>query len=139
MAAAAAALVLVGCSSDPPEYRPPAGELAAGTAEVTVNGRDAGVIESVTCDTTGPLSTITTDENGSSLTAMVSNETDLSTQFVRIRDLGGFTGSYNVGIQGEADVTMTGLTYDISGTAYGYDTDAPSFRAPATFAIKVSC
>ena len=34
---------------------------------------------------------------------------------------------------------MTGRTYDISGTADGFHTDNPSFRANGTFAIKVSC
>ena len=30
-------------------------------------------------------------------------------------------------------------TYDITGTADGFVTDNPSFRADGTFAIKVSC
>jgi ipoprotein LpqH len=34
---------------------------------------------------------------------------------------------------------MTGRTYDISGTADGFDTDRPSFRASGSFAVKVSC
>ena len=40
---------------------------------------------------------------------------------------------------GTAKVTMTGATYDISGTADGFKTDNPSFRTGGTFAIKVSC
>ena len=132
--------MLAGCSSDPPRYRPPEGELVAGTAQITVNGRDVGVTDDVTCSTTGPLSTITADDDGSGVTAMVSDEDALSAEFVRITDLGGFTGSYNKGLDDEtATVTMTGRTYDISGTADGFDTDAPSFRASGTFAIRVSC
>ena len=34
---------------------------------------------------------------------------------------------------------MTGRTYDISGTADGFETDNPSFRKPGTFSLKVSC
>jgi ipoprotein LpqH len=34
---------------------------------------------------------------------------------------------------------MTGRTYEITGTADGFNTDNPGFRASGTFAIKVSC
>lgn len=34
---------------------------------------------------------------------------------------------------------MTGGTYLITGTADGFKTDNPSFRAKGTFAIKVAC
>ncbi|MEO3760005.1 lipoprotein LpqH [Mycobacterium sp. B14F4] len=140
VAAAATALMLAGCSSDPPDYSPPAGELVAGTAEVTVNGNDVGVIRAVDCTTTGPLSTITIGEDNSGVTAMVSNQDALTAEFVRINDLGGFTGSYANGLADRAaEVTMTGRTYDITGTADGFKTDSPSFRVPGTFAVRVSC
>ncbi len=42
-------------------------------------------------------------------------------------------------VAGTAKVTMTGATYDISGTADGFKTDNPSFRTGGTFAINVSC
>ena len=70
---------------------------------------------------------------------MVSNKTGLVAESVSINNVGGFTGSYNAGLGGTAKVTMTGRTYDISGTADGFLTDNPSFRAKGTFAIKVSC
>ena len=34
---------------------------------------------------------------------------------------------------------MTGRTYDITGTADGFDMANPSFRTYGTFAIKVAC
>jgi hypothetical protein len=34
---------------------------------------------------------------------------------------------------------MTGRTYDITGTADGFDTASPSFRKSGNFAIKVAC
>jgi hypothetical protein len=136
---AASVLVLAGCSSGPPDYQPPPGTLAAGTAHVTVNGEDAGSTDAVQCDATGPLTTITTGDPASGVTAMISNQEDLVAESVSIRDLGGFTGSYNAGLGGEAKVTMTDRTYDISGTADGFKTDDPSFRVSGTFAIKVSC
>jgi ipoprotein LpqH len=136
---AAVTLALAGCSSGPPEYEPAPGTLVAGTAQVTVNGQDAGTTEAVQCDSTGPLTTITTGDQASGVTAMVSNQDELVAETVTIRDLGGFTGSYNAGLGGDAEVTMTGRTYDITGTADGFKTDSPSFRASGTFAIKVSC
>jgi lipoprotein LpqH len=136
---ATAALALAGCSSGPPDYEPAPGTLVAGTAQVTVNGQDAGTTEAVQCDSTGPLTTITTGDQTAGVTAMVSNQDELVAETVTIRDLGGFTGSYNAGLGGEAEVTMTGRTYDITGTADGFNTDSPSFRVSGTFAIKVSC
>jgi hypothetical protein len=104
-----------------------------------VNGQDAGTTEAVQCDATGPLTTITTGGRDAGITAMISNQDELVAESVAIRDLGGFTGSYNIGLGGDAKVTMTDRTYDISGTADGFNTDEPSFRTAGTFAIKVSC
>jgi len=139
LAGAATALALAGCSSGPPEYQPGPGMLVAGTAQVTVNGQDAGTTDAVQCDSTGTLTTITTGDQASGVIAMVSNKDQLTAESVAIRDLGGFTGSYNAGFSDDAKVTMTGRTYEISGTADGFDTDSPSFRKSGTFAIKVSC
>jgi ipoprotein LpqH len=132
-------LAVAGCSSEPPEYEPPPGALVAGTAQVTINGKDTGTTEAVQCSSTGWLTTITTGDQASGITAMVSNKDELTAESVGINNLGGFTGSYNAGLGGTAKVTMTGRTYDITGTADGFDTAKPSFRASGTFAIKVSC
>ena len=138
MLAVAAAVVVAGCS-DPPEYRPAPGTLVSGTAHVTINGQDAGTTEAVDCDTTEWLTTITTGDQRAGVTAMVSNKDELTAETVTINNLGGFTGSYNGGLGGKADVKMTDQTYEISGTADGFDTAQPSFRKSGTFAIKVSC
>jgi ipoprotein LpqH len=132
-------LVAAGCSSQPPEYQPPPGALVAGTAQVTVNGQDTGTTDAVQCSSTGSLTTIETGDPVSGVTAMVSNRDELAAESVAINNLGGFTGSYNAGLGGTARVTMTGRTYDITGTADGFDTANPSFRTSGTFAIKVSC
>ena len=132
-------LAVAGCSSGPPDYQPAPGTLVAGTAHVTVNGQDAGTTEAVQCSATGTLTTIATGDQASGVTTMVSNRDGLTAESVAIRNLGGFTGSYNAGLGGSAKVTMTGRTYDITGTADGFDTANPSFRASGTFAIKVSC
>lgn len=140
---AVAVLAVAGCSSSPPpEYQPPPGALIAGTAQVTVNGQDAGTTTDVQCDSAGTLMIIETGNPGpdtSGATAMVGSKDELVVRQVGILNLGGFTGSYNSGLGGEATVTMTDRTYDISGTAAGFATDNPSFRTTADFTIKIAC
>lgn len=139
IAVAAATLAVAGCSSAPPAPKLEAGELVVGTAKVTVNGQDIGTTEAVQCTPAGSLTTIVTGDQASGVSALVSNKDALTAEAVNIRDLGGFTGSYDAGLGGTATVTMTGRTYDITGTADGFDTAKPSFRTSGTFAIKVSC
>lgn len=136
---AAAALGVAGCSSDAPEYQPPPGSLIAGTAQAVVNGQNNGVTNAVNCTEAGTLTSIDTGDDSSGFTALIASEEELVVREVGIRDLGGFTGSYNQGLGGEAKVTMTGRTFVISGTADGFDTDKPSFRTSGTFEIKVAC
>ena len=103
-AAALAALgVVAGCSSPPP-VTPQPGTLVIGTAAVTVNDVDTGSTDAVACTTAGPLTTITTGDAASGITALVSNKGALTAESVSINNLGGFTGSYNAGLGGEATV-----------------------------------
>ncbi len=134
---------LAGCSSSPPEYQPEPGTLVAGTAQVTINGQDAGTTDAVQCDPAGTLLLMNTgdpdDPEAPGISAMISSKDELVVREVGIRDLGGFTGSYNQGLGGEASVGMTGRTYEISGTAEGFETSNPSFRASGNFRIKIAC
>ncbi|KRE26898.1 hypothetical protein ASG82_10325 [Mycobacterium sp. Soil538] len=139
LAVVAAAAAVAGCSSSPPDYQPPPGQLVAGTAQVTVNGQDTGTTEAVQCTPAGTMMTISTGDAGSGVSAVVSSADELTVEAVGIRNLGGFTGSYNAGLGGEAKVTMSGRTYEIAGTADGFATDNPSFRTSGTFGIRVSC
>lgn len=139
MAAAAATLAVAGCSSGPPDYQPAPGTLVAGTAQVTVNGQNTGTTQAVDCSAASSLTTITTGDQASGVTTLVSNKDELTAEAVSINNVGGFTGSYNAGLGGTAKVTMTDRTYDITGTADGFDTANPSFRKSGTFAIKVAC
>jgi len=140
VAAAAATLAVAGCSSGPPDYQPAPGTLVAGTAQVTVNGQNLGTTEAVQCTPAGSLTTITTGDQASGISALISKEDELIAAAVGINNVGGFTGRYNAGLGGTAKVTMMGRTpYDIIGTADGFDTAHPSFRTSGTFAIKVAC
>ncbi|WP_331242535.1 lipoprotein LpqH [Mycobacterium intracellulare] len=137
----AAALVASGiaaCSSAP-LASPPSDALAAGTARVTINDKELPATTSVKCSPIGALTTITTGDTAAGVTALISNETGLTAKSVSITNLGGFTGSYMKGLDGNAGVSMTGQTYMIRGTADGFDTDHPSVRTTGTFAIRVAC
>lgn len=135
-----AVLATAGCSSSPPpEYQPPPGALVAGTAQVAINGRDTGTTETVECTPAGSLMTMTTGDASSGVSVLVDSQDELTVRDVGIRDLGGFTGSFNDGLGGEAEVTMIDRTYQVTGTADGFDTDNPSFRSKATFEIKIAC
>lgn len=127
-----------GCSS-PPQEQPQPGALVAGTAEVTVNDQSLGKVKSVDCTPAGDTMTITTGDQNSGTTILVSNGDKQTVKAVTIRNLGGFTGSYTEALAGDASVSMTGATYAITGTADGFKTDNPSFRANGTFTIKVAC
>lgn len=139
LATVAVASGVAACSSPPPAADREPGTLVVGTAKVAVDGADAGTTDSVSCTVAGPLTTITTGDDQSGSVSIVSNEDALTAETVSIRELGGFTGSYNAGLGGEATVTMTGRTYTISGTARGFRTDNPSFRADGSFTITAAC
>lgn len=106
---------------------------------MTVNGQDLGTTESVQCSEAGPLTMIATGDDATGISALVASEDELVVKNVSVTDLGGFTGSYNAGLGGEATVTMAGRTYSIDGTAQGFETANPSFRTSGTFKIKVAC
>jgi lipoprotein LpqH len=129
-----------GCSSGPPPARLGPGMLAQGTAKVAINDTDAGTTHAVHCTPTGDLTTITTGDSASGVTAVVASAKDLSATTVNITNVGGFTGSYNHGLSTKpATVRITGRTYDITGTADGFTATNPSARVPGTFNIQVAC
>jgi ipoprotein LpqH len=137
----AAALAMggaVGCSSGPAASTGP-GVLAPGTAVLTVDGKDVGKTYDVRCQVIDWMTRIHTGLDSSGLSAMVSNANRLNAEFVRLDNLGGFTGSYERKLQGEATVTMTGPTYHISGAALGFNKATPTKLKAETFSVNVSC
>ncbi|MFZ0225493.1 MAG: lipoprotein LpqH [Mycobacterium sp.] len=139
---AAAAVLMIGitagCSSD--KAAPPRpGVLPPGTAALTIDGKDVGTTYSVRCESIEWMTRIHTALDKSGMTAMLSNANHLKAEFVRFQDLGGFTGSYERELQGEATVTMTGPTYHITGAALGFNDAKRTQLAAETFAITVSC
>jgi ipoprotein LpqH len=139
---AVAAMLLIGvtagCSSDQAAPARP-GVLPPGTAVLTVDGKDVGTTYSVRCESIDWMTRIHTEVQAAGVSAMVSNANKLKAEFVRLQDLGGFTGSYERELQGEAAVTMTGPTYHISGAALGFNHAQPTRLKAETFSIVVSC
>jgi ipoprotein LpqH len=133
VAAAALTVALLGaCTSRPPTQ-------LSSTASVTVNGNDAN-FNVVKC---GQLQwTRTIDIGGNFAGAKVvidEGAQPASAESVHIQNLGGFTGMYSRGGAGNADMSMTGDKFTVSGTASGYKTDKPGEPATATFKIVVTC
>lgn len=58
---------------------------------------------------------------------------------VRIQNMGGFTGMYSQGGQGDANTSVSGNSFTIIGTAHGYKFDKPNDPVTASFKITVSC
>ncbi|CQD18150.1 hypothetical protein BN1232_04130 [Mycobacterium lentiflavum] len=139
---AAATLVIggsAGCSSEALAEQA-AGTLPPGSAQVTIDGSELSTIKSVQCaPPERHLSTISAGSSDSGLTLMVSNAGKLTVEFVRIRNLAGFSGDYNRGLAAhDATVLLNDSTYQIAGAAVGYGPNSPE---PTTtpFTIKVSC
>lgn len=113
--------------------------LAPGTAKISIDGAELPATNAVQCaPAEQAFRTIKTGDGNSGATLMVSNAGKLTVEYVRIRNLNGFTGDYDRGLGGDATVTLSGITYEIWGVGIGYGPNSPE---PATerFTIKVSC
>lgn len=131
---------LAACASESTRSEPTrSGTVPGGTAIVSIDSQDAGTERKVSCVTIGRLTTVSAGDEQAGFTAAVSSGEGLLVQTVSIRNLGGFTGSYNKGLDEPAHVTMVDRTYQLSGIADGFETNNPSFRTPGKFAIQVSC
>ena len=132
------AVGLGGCSG-PPSVAVPPGSLPPGTAEVTINGTDAGTSHSARCQTIGAVTMITTGDDDSGSASAIDYSDTLTVQFVKIRNLGGFTGSYWANLDPAGAVQATSNSYVLTGTANGFNKSNPSARVPGTYSIKVAC
>ncbi|GLB89092.1 hypothetical protein SRL2020448_06350 [Mycobacterium kiyosense] len=60
-------------------------------------------------------------------------------QFVKIRNVDGFTGSYYEGGVGDAHVDLAKNTYTISGSASGINSANPDKVVTTDFKISAEC
>jgi len=128
-----------GCSSDPPTGKPKQGTSPPGTARITIDGKDAGTATSVECGAVGSRTTIRTGDEKSGVTILLSDQARLTVELVRIRNLDGFSGDYNLGLGNQATAALTESTYHISGTALGYRSPESIAVATQPFAVEVTC
>jgi ipoprotein LpqH len=128
-----------GCSSDPPPAKPKRGTSPPGTARITIDGKDAGTTTSVECGAVGSRTTIRTGDETSGVTILLSDQSRLTVELVRIRNLDGFSGDYNAGLGDQATAALTESTYHISGTALGYRSPESIAVATQPFAVEVTC
>lgn len=124
--------MLGACTSRPPTQ-------VSSTASVTVNGNDAN-IHVVKCSQLEWYRTIDIGGDFAGATVVIDQRAEpLTTESVRIRNLGGFTGMYSQGDGGDADMSLSGDKFTITGTANGYNTDKPGEPATAAFKIIATC
>lgn len=140
MALVVAAMVVggsAGCSSGPPP-KPKRGTLPPGTAHLSVDGGDLRTTDAVVCTDIAWSTTITTGDEATGATVMVSSAKKLLVESVQIHNLNHFTGNYNRDLNGDASIAMVDATYHITGDAMGYE---PTSIAPITrpFDITVAC
>jgi ipoprotein LpqH len=123
---------VAGCAAQPPA-------LGSTTAKVTINGQSTGGPHAVRCSQTGWMWIIETPDEAKGFKAVIDTGDTVSAQSVDFRDFAGFTGTYWNGNIGEAEVSSSGGTYTIDGSADGSFTDNPSNAVTATFRIEADC
>jgi hypothetical protein len=135
VAVAAATFAVVGlgaCSPKPPSQ-------ISSTASVTVNGNDAK-INVVKCSQLEWYRTIEIGGDFAGAKVVIDQRVEpLTAQSVRIQNLGGFTGMYSKDDGGNADMSLSGEKFTITGTANGFKTDKPNEPASAPFKIIATC
>lgn len=138
--AVAAAVASIGaCSSEQPAKLTP-GVLAPGTAQITIDGKDLPLNKSVKCEPSEEyLRIIKTGNDQSGTKVQLSNAGKLAVTWARIRDVSGFSGDYDRGLGGTADVELNKNTYHISGTAFGFSEKSPFVPVRTPFTLAVAC
>jgi ipoprotein LpqH len=135
VAAAAAAIAVAGlgaCTARPQTQ-------LASTASVTVNGTDTGN-HVVKCWQQEWFRTIQIGGDFARATVAIDERVEpLSAMSVRLQNLGGFTGMYSKNDGGDANMSLSGDKFTITGTANGFKVDQPNEAASATFKIIATC
>lgn len=139
VAALTVACVMAGCASTEPQVQTRPGTLLIGSARVSVNGVDVGAGAEVACSMTGRLVDITIGTGQSGVDVLVSTGDVPTARSVTIQNLGGFTGTYRDGFGERAEVTTTGRSFTITGTADGYLTSQPAIQTSGEFTVDVAC
>ncbi|BBY29011.1 lipoprotein LpqH [Mycolicibacterium sediminis] len=129
----AAAVLLTGCAAS-------ASALGVHTARVTIDGKALGEQPTITCNQTGWVWFIETEEKSPGFTAQVQTGGEVTPLSVQLTGLDGFTGGFSTATFGNAKAEIRNDTVTISGSAEGTFDDGTS-RTPGTakFEIRTSC
>ena len=134
-AAAGAVLTVAVVGACTPRPQPP----LSSAASVSVNGNDAQ-IHNVTCSQLEWYRTIDIGGEYSGAAIVIDEHAQpLVAKSVRIKNLGGFTGMHSNDDAGNADVSLSGDSFTITGTANGFKTDKPDEPATAVFKTTATC
>jgi len=79
------------------------------------------------------------DENGHVEAVVVLSGYRVIPQWVKIRNVDGFTGSYWQGGVGDAHADVTNSAYTITGSAYGINSSNPNKTVNTDFKIIAEC
>ena len=115
------------------------GALGAGMSEVSIAGQPVVASELVRCSPAGAQTTIVTGKEGEGTIATIDSSDGLAARSVELRNVDGFTGSYWQGLGDAPTVVQKGRTYEIEGSAMGFDAKNPSARISQRYSIRVAC
>ncbi len=79
------------------------------------------------------------DENGHVEVVVLLSGYRAIPQWVKIRNVDGFTGSYWLGGVGDAHADVTNKAYTITGSAYGISSSNPNKTVTTDFKITAEC
>jgi Mycobacterium 19 kDa lipoprotein antigen len=79
------------------------------------------------------------DQNGRIEAVVLLNGDQATPQWVKIRDIDGFTGSFWQGGVGDAHAELTNNAYTITGSAYGINSRNPNKVVTTDFKITAEC
>lgn len=132
LAASLAVSMLGACTPRPPAQ-------ISSTASVTVNGIDTK-FNVVKCSQREWTRTIDIGGDFAGANVVVDERAEpASAESVRIRNVGNFTGMYSREGEGDADMSLSGGRFTITGTAHGSKADKPTEPTTATFKIVIAC
>lgn len=108
-------------------------------AHVTVNGA-AQTTRPAACSQLQSYRTIDIgDKDGHIEAVVVLSGHQATPQWVKIRNVGGFTGSFWQGGVGNAHADVTNSAYTITGSAYGISNSNPDKVVTTDFTIVAEC
>ncbi|OBB69925.1 lipoprotein LpqH [Mycobacterium sp. 852014-50255_SCH5639931] len=132
LAASLAVSMLGACTPRPPTQ-------ISSTASVTVNGSDTK-FNVVKCSQREWTRTIDIGGDFAGANVVVDERAEpASAESVHIRNVGNFTGMYSREGEGDADMSLSGGRFTITGTAHGSKADKPTEPTTATFKIVIAC